>query len=85
MDGTRTVQAIIDSTGLGEFEICRILFDLLNRNLITHRGPRARREDARRTPAEAPCPRTPGYAWPAAALLLALVGRLGAARARPSR
>src|SRR5512139_353958 len=30
VDGVRTVQAIIDSTGIGEFEACRILFDFLN-------------------------------------------------------
>src|SRR4029079_3595404 len=35
VDGTRTVQGIIDSTGLGEFDTCRILFDLLNRNLVS--------------------------------------------------
>jgi len=29
VDGTRTVQGVIDSTGGGEFEVCRILFDLL--------------------------------------------------------
>src|SRR5262245_13856731 len=38
VDGTRTVQAIIDATGLGEFEVCRVLFDLLNRNIITSAG-----------------------------------------------
>lgn len=38
VDGTRTVQAIIDTTGLGEFEVCRVLFDLLNRNIITSMG-----------------------------------------------
>jgi len=41
VDGTRTVQQIIDATGLGEFEVCRVLFDLLNRNIISTvgRGP----------------------------------------------
>ena len=38
VDGTRTVQGIIDSTGLPEFETCRTLFDLLNRNLISTVG-----------------------------------------------
>src|SRR4029450_12034245 len=38
VDGTRTVQGIIDSTGLPEFETCRTLFDLLNRNLISTAG-----------------------------------------------
>ncbi len=38
VDGVRTVQAIIDGTGAGEFEVCRILFDFLNRNLIAPAG-----------------------------------------------
>jgi len=38
VDGTRTVQAIIDSTGLSDFEVCRILFDFLNRNLVAPVG-----------------------------------------------
>src|SRR2546426_252086 len=29
VDGTRTVQGIIDATGMGEFDVCRTLFDLL--------------------------------------------------------
>jgi hypothetical protein len=43
VDGTRTVQGIIDSTGLPEFETCRTLFDLLNRNLISTAGRGAAR------------------------------------------
>ncbi|HYN02617.1 MAG TPA: DUF4388 domain-containing protein [Vicinamibacteria bacterium] len=38
VDGVRTVQAIIDGTGAGEFEVCRTLFDFLNRNLIAAAG-----------------------------------------------
>src|SRR6266536_2301890 len=38
VDGSRTVQAIIDSVGMSEFDTCRTLFDLLNRNLITTVG-----------------------------------------------
>jgi len=38
VDGVRTVQAIIDSTGIGEFEACRTLFDFVNRNLIAPAG-----------------------------------------------
>jgi hypothetical protein len=38
VDGVRTVQAIIDGTGAGEFEVCRTLFDFLNRNLIASAG-----------------------------------------------
>jgi hypothetical protein len=38
VDGTRTVQGIVDATGMGEFDVCKILFDLLNRNIITFAG-----------------------------------------------
>jgi hypothetical protein len=41
VDGVRSVQAIIDSTGIAEFDACRILFDFLNRNLI---GPSSRKK-----------------------------------------
>jgi hypothetical protein len=44
VDGARTVQAIIDGTGLGEFEVCRTLFDLLNRNIIAPVGRGESRE-----------------------------------------
>jgi hypothetical protein len=44
IDGSRTVQAIIDGTGMTEFEVCRILFDLLNRNIITTVGRGVARE-----------------------------------------
>ena len=44
IDGARTVQAIIDGTGMTEFEVCRILFDLLNRNIITTVGRGVARE-----------------------------------------
>jgi hypothetical protein len=43
VDGVRTVQAIIDGTGAAEFEVCRTLFDFLNRNLITPEGRGASR------------------------------------------
>jgi Domain of unknown function (DUF4388) len=46
VDGTRTVQGIIDGTGAGEFEVCRTLFDLLNRNIISTVGRGAPKESA---------------------------------------
>ena len=46
VDGTRTVQAIVDSTGYNEFDTCRVLFDLLNRNLISTVGRGATAEEA---------------------------------------
>jgi hypothetical protein len=68
VDGTRTVQAIIDSTGLGEFDVSRVLFDLLNRNIISSAGRGADREISEGMPDGEPSP-IPGYL----AILVALV------------
>jgi hypothetical protein len=62
VDGTRTVQQIIDATGQGEFEVCRVLFDLLNRNIVSTVGRGVAREavsgrmDAATSPARALTP-----------------------------
>jgi hypothetical protein len=72
VDGTRTVQGIIDSTGLGEFEVSRILFDLLNRNIISSAGRGVAREVLEGQSAGTPSP-LPGYVGLALALLLSLV------------
>ena len=72
VDGTRTVQGIVDSSGLSEFDTCRILFDLLNRNLISTVGRGAQVKEVGR--AEAVVSSTPGYVVAAAAIALALVG-----------
>jgi hypothetical protein len=72
VDGTRTVQGIVDSSGLSEFDTCRILFDLLNRNLISPVGRGAKVAESGRR--EAVVSSTPGYALAAAAVVLALVG-----------
>src|SRR5262245_4037260 len=69
VDGTRTVQQIIDSTGMGEFEVCRTLFDLLNRNIISTIGRGVARE-ALVGRSEAAVSRLPGYAVAGAALLV---------------
>jgi hypothetical protein len=61
VDGTRTVQGIIDSTGLGEFEVSRILFDLLNRNIISSAGRGVARETLEGQAEGAPSP-IAGYA-----------------------
>ncbi|HSB60914.1 MAG TPA: DUF4388 domain-containing protein [Vicinamibacteria bacterium] len=73
VDGVRTVQGIIDASGSGEFEVCRTLFDFLNRNIIAPVGKgeaRATREEARESIASA----TPGYLVTALVLLLAVAG-----------
>jgi hypothetical protein len=72
VDGVRTVQAIIDGTGSGEFEVCRTLFDFLNRNLIAPagRGTTPVLEEAALGPASA----VPGYAVTVLVLALAVAG-----------
>jgi hypothetical protein len=73
VDGVRTVQAIIDATGAAEFDVCRTLFDFLNRNLITAEGRGATPvlRDAREgRPASA----VPGYAVTGLVVLLAAGG-----------
>jgi hypothetical protein len=72
-DGTNTVQAIIDAVGLSEFDTCRILFDLLNRNLISTVG-RGAAKQAEAVPDESVVSSTPGYLLTAAALVLAVAG-----------
>ena len=72
VDGTRTVQGIVDSSGLSEFDTCRILFDLLNRNLISPVGRGAKVAETSRR--EAVVSSTPGYVLAGVAVLLALAG-----------
>jgi hypothetical protein len=73
VDGVRTVQAIIDGTGAGEFEVCRTLFDFLNRNLVAPAGKGT-------TPAQAPeeaeaaASPVPGYVVAALVVALAVAG-----------
>ena len=74
VDGTRTVQSIIDATGLGEFEVCRVLFDLLNRNIISTLG-RGEARDAMAGQAESPPSSVPIY------LVLAATAALSVAAA----
>ena len=73
VDGTQTVQTIIDSVGLSEFDTCRMLFDLLNRNLITTVG-RGTTKQAAAVVDESVASATPGYLITLAAVLLAAVG-----------
>jgi hypothetical protein len=77
VDGSRTVQHIIDSTGFGEFETCRALFDLLNRNLITTAGRGVARAIEAGSGAVEVEP-SPVAGWAAAGVvgLVALVGTL---------
>jgi hypothetical protein len=81
VDGTQTVQGIIDSVGMSEFDTCRMLFDLLNRNLITTVG-RGAAKQAVAVPDETVASATPGYLLAVAAVLMAVVG-VYATRATP--
>jgi len=80
VDGVRTVQGIIDATGTGEFEVCRTLFDFLNRNLITSAG-RGSAKETEEAEAEVTGSALPGYAVAALVSALALAGLLAQHRA----
>ena len=73
VDGTRTVQTIIDGVGMSEFDTCRMLFDLLNRNLISTVG-RGAAKQTEAVAGETPASSLPGYLLAAVAVLLALGG-----------
>jgi hypothetical protein len=76
VDGTRTVQAIIDSTGLSDFEVCRVLFDFLNRNLIAPVGRGGAQKDVGGGASASARVASPaiGYGLMIAALALSLLG-----------
>lgn len=74
VDGQRTVQSIIDTTGAPEFEVCRTLFDLLNRNLIAPAG-RGEFDNLLADHIDTgPASRMPGYFLLGVALFLATTG-----------
>src|SRR5512143_969147 len=73
VDGVRTVQAIIDGTGAGEFEVCRTLFDFLNRNLIAPAGVGAS-PSLEESAAPGAASSVPGWAVTALVAALALAG-----------
>jgi len=73
VDGVRTVQAIIDGTGAGEFEVCRTLFDFLNRNLIAPAG-RGAAPALEEGAAPSAVSSMPGYVVAGLVVLLGLTG-----------
>ena len=70
-----TKRSAASSTGLGEFDTCRILFDLLNRNLVSTVGRGVTRE-TEASPAARVASATPGYVLALIALVLAAAGVL---------
>jgi len=81
VDGVRTVQAIIDAAGAGEFEVCRTLFDFVNRNLIATAG-RGTAPSLEESPAAGAASSLPGYLVAVLVLALALAG-VGVQRRAP--
>jgi len=76
VDGARTVQSIIDSTGLSDFEVCRVLFDFLNRNLIAPVGRGGAQKDLMAGGGASARVASPaiGYGLMGAAVALSLLG-----------
>ncbi|HXB56122.1 MAG TPA: DUF4388 domain-containing protein [Vicinamibacteria bacterium] len=74
VDGTRSVQAIIDASGAPEFEVCRTLFDLLNRNIIAKAGTGTARAEEEEGVADTVGSGIPGFVVLALVVLLSLAG-----------
>jgi hypothetical protein len=73
VDGVRTVQGVIDATGMGDFDTCKALFDLLSRSIIAPTGRGAATQGGVAAREERASPAV-GYAIAAVALVLALAG-----------
>jgi len=82
VDGGRTVQGVIDASGIGEFDVCRTLFDLLNRSIIAPVGRGQTPEISRGVQGEdtAPSPFV-GRAIAAAVLAFVLISLVARIRA----
>jgi hypothetical protein len=57
LDGSRSISTLMEMTGLSDFDVCRTLFDFIDRNLVAPAGQEQARtsaEPGRRGPAPAP-------------------------------
>src|SRR3990172_923738 len=58
LDGSRSISTLIEMTGLSDFDICRMLFDFIDRNLVAPAGQEQAKTSAepgrRRGPAPVP-------------------------------
>lgn len=65
VDGKRSVQEVVESSLLGEFETCRILYELINRQLLEETGRRTRKAPTAVEPApsRAVAPIVQGFAY----------------------
>jgi hypothetical protein len=90
LDGKTSLATIVDMTGLSDFDVCRILFDFIDRHLAAPAGQQ-QQQGARSAAAAvvAPAPRAaaPGVALPALLViaLAALVGLFLSLRGSPFR
>ncbi|HKY31770.1 MAG TPA: DUF4388 domain-containing protein [Candidatus Polarisedimenticolia bacterium] len=72
INGQRPVQEVIDRGRMGDFETCRILYDLLSRNLIVSSDAPAARTAVARRPRLAPILEQAGYLLVAGAVAASL-------------
>jgi len=57
LDGQRSISTLMEMTGLSDFDVCRTLFDFIDRNLVAPAGQEQAKtsaESGRRSPAPAP-------------------------------
>ena len=57
LDGSRSISTLIEMTGLSDFDVCRMLFDFIDRNLVAPAGQEQAKPSVdvgRRVPAPAP-------------------------------
>jgi hypothetical protein len=76
LDGSRSVEKIMEMTGLSDFDVCRTLFDFIDRNLVAPAGQEQAKtapEIGKRGPAPAPGEGTGTLAL-AVVLVLSAVG-----------
>lgn len=76
VDGKRTVQAIIDETGMADFDVCHTLYELLGRDIVALAGRSAVAKAAPTAKARGSASPVLGYALVAVALLMTVVGGL---------
>lgn len=78
VDGKRAVATIMEMTGLSDFDVCRTLFDFIDRNLVAPAGQdqaRSQRQSGPRVESEAPS-QVVGFVGVAIVVLLSAVGLL---------
>jgi hypothetical protein len=80
VDGKRTVQEVVERSILGEFETCRILYDLINRQLLEEVRTKAPRAAVVKAPPRRLGPLVQGIAY---LLLILMAGGAVFYRVRP--